>query len=229
MLSELNNLHSITVGYADDHVAIRKGIITLIEQAGDIKVVAEGSDGHELLEKLLTLEKVPDVILIDLNMPNMNGFELLKEVGKRWANIPCLAITAFSHEYYILQMIKLGARGYLLKNAEPDQIVEAIRKSYQYGYYYNELLSSKMVSSMVAEKFKAPILNDREIELLRHVCSDLSYSDIARVMHTTYKTVDGIRMRLYAKLHINSRVGLVLAALRFGYYTLENESYLSRK
>jgi two-component system, NarL family, invasion response regulator UvrY len=219
----------INVGYAEDHHAVRKGIVSLIEESGDIKVTLEGSDGKDLLDKLSLCEQLPDVLLMDLNMPVMNGFDLLKEIRKRWPNIPALVLTSFYQEYYIMQMIRLGARGYLLKSTDPEHIIDGIRKVYEYGYYYNESLSGKMVSGLVAEKFKAPVLNEREIELLRHVCSDYSYADIARLMQTTYKTVDGIRMRLCTKLQINSRIGLVLAAIRFGYYTVESEKFISFK
>lgn len=220
----------IHVAYADDHSIVRKGIISLLEENNSIKVILEAENGRILLDKMNLHNLIPDVCLIDINMPVMNGFELLNEIKKKWPNIPCIILSAYTEEHNIIEMIKLGANGYLNKSCDIEEMYDAIHKVLIEGYFYNHFLSEEMIKSVVEIKKNAPKLNDREIELLKHVCSDLSYADIALKLGTTFKTIDGIRMRLCSKLHINSRVGLVLAAIRLGYYTIEPQySYKDKK
>lgn len=208
----------INVAYADDHSIVRKGIISLLEDFEHIKFIAEGENGKILLEKIAALESLPDVCLIDINMPVMNGYELLIEVKKRWPQIPCIVVSVFSDEHVIIEFIKLGVNGYLHKSCSTEDICNALQKVITDGYFYNHLFNEKIVKNIVSVKNKASSLNEREIEFLKYICSDLSYSDIAAKLGTTFKTIDGIRMRLCKKLGINSRIGLVIASIRLGYY-----------
>ncbi|MES2479421.1 MAG: response regulator transcription factor [Bacteroidota bacterium] len=221
--------NTIKIAYADDHKVMRKGIVSLIEADNRMSVIIEGDNGEELLNKLIFAKEFPDVCLIDINMPVMDGYTLLREIRKRWPELPCIILTGLFDEYYVIEMIKIGANGYLLKSCSFKEIIDAIYSVCQKGYYYNDLLSENIIQNVLSVKQKLPILNDREIEFLRLLCSELSYIDIAQKMNTTFKTVDGIRERLGLKLRINSKVGLVIAAIRLGFYVVETESLINRE
>lgn len=218
----------IKVAYAEDHIAVRDAMVSYLEKDESIKVTIVGDNGKELLERLILCDEMPDVCLIDIHMPQMNGIILLKEIRKRWPELPCLVLSGLIDEFYIINMIIAGANGYLLKTCTGKELVNAVKKTNSEGYYYNDFLNERMEKNVVEIKQKSHILNEREIQLLNSICSDSSYADIAKEWGTTYKTVDGIRERLMLKLRINSRVGLVLAAIRFGYYTIQVESFAEK-
>lgn len=210
----------ILVAYADDHVAVRKGIIANMEADGTIKVIIEGKDGAEFLENILASKQLPDVCIIDINMPNVNGFSLLKEIKTRWPEIGCLILTVFETESYILEMIKHGANGYLLKSCDPDDINAAVHTIYAEGYYYSQVAGNNKFDSVHDQKTPDLYFSEKEEMLLRYVCTELSYTEIAKIMNTTFKGVDGTRTRLFAKLNVNSRISLALASIKLGYFTM---------
>ncbi|MES2478908.1 MAG: response regulator transcription factor [Bacteroidota bacterium] len=212
----------IKVAYADDHTAVRKGMISTLSSFESINVIIEGENGKDLLNKLLMTEVIPDVCLLDINMPVMNGATLLKEIKKRWPNMGCLVFTAFDMEYYIFEMIRSGANGYLLKSCDPNEIYKAIQSIYDTGYYYSEFANDEVYELIKSTHFKKDMLNNREVELLRYVCSELSYSEIAIEMKVSYKTICGIKDRLCSKLKLSSRVSLMLAAIQLGYGSIKN-------
>lgn len=214
-------LNPITVAYADDHVAVRKGIIACLKEEKTIEVIIEGDNGEDLLNKLVSAENLPDVCLIDINMPKMNGFQLLKEIKKRWPRIGCLILTVFENDSYVIEMIRHGANGYLLKSCNPAEIADAIISIAHNGYYYSETANQKTYNIVKNNKFKEVELNGREIDLLKYACTELSYGDIAAKMEISFKSLDGIRERLFIKLNINSRIGLAMASIQLGYTTLQ--------
>lgn len=217
----------ILVAYCDDHLAVRKGIIACIESEGDIQVVVEGNDGAELLSNLNQSSVLPDLCLIDINMPNMDGFQFLKEIKKRFPQMKCLVLTVFEHEPYIIQMIKHGANGYLKKSCNPAEIADAIRAIYKYGFYYSTTANERLFTLVKERKVKELKLNDREIQLLQFACTELSYGDIAKEMNLSFKTLDGVRERLFVKLNINSRVGLAMSSINLGYATIPTAHLVS--
>lgn len=212
----------ITVAYAEDHLAVRKGIIANLEADASIKVIIEGNNGEELLTNLMEAQVLPDLCLIDINMPKMDGFKLLTEIKKRWPLMPCLVFTVFEFESYIIEMIKNGANGYLLKSCDPEELNMAVHSIYTDGYYYSEIANSTSFNMVQNKKFKNWVFSDREIELLRYACTEMSYADIAAEMNTTFKTVEGIRERLCVKLGVTTRIGLALASIELGYFTIKS-------
>lgn len=214
-------LQPIKVAYADDHTVVRKGVIRTLNSSGIIKVIIEGENGEELLNKIESAEETPDVCLIDINMPKMDGISLLKEIKKRWPNMGCLVFTAFDMEYYIIEMIRYGANGYLLKSCDAIEICTAIQSIFEKGFYYSEIASNETYELVKSTHFKKNTLNEREIELLKHICTEGSYSDIAIEMNISYKAICGIRDRLCSKLKLSSRISLVLAAIQLGYCSLK--------
>ncbi|HTN16144.1 MAG TPA: response regulator transcription factor [Chitinophagaceae bacterium] len=215
----------VTVAYADDHVAVRQGIVSCLESDKTIQVVLQGSNGQELLEGLLAATELPQVCLLDINMPRMSGFVLLREIKKRWPELHCLVLTAFEVESYIIEMIKAGANGYLLKSCDPDEMVEAVHMVRQYGYYYSAVANQRLFNAIRKSRENDTFFSDREIEFLKYVCDDISYADIARQMNTTYRTIDGLRERLSTRLGVSSRVGLVLTSIELGFYTIQSPNY----
>lgn len=215
----------ITVAYAEDHLAVRKGIIANLEADESIKVTIEGNNGEELLANMLEANVLPDLCLIDINMPKMDGFKLIAEIKKRWPRMRCLVFTVFEFESYIIEMIKNGANGYLLKSCDPEELNVAVHSIYTDGYYYSETANSTAFSVVHNKKFKNSVFNDREIELLRYACTEMSYADIAAQMNTTFKTVDGIRERLCVKLGVTTRIGLALASIQLGYFTIKSSHF----
>jgi two-component system invasion response regulator UvrY len=132
-----------------------------------------------------------------------------------------LVFTVFEFESHIIEMIKHGANGYLLKSCDPIEIINAIYAIYHNKYYYSETANDSTFNIAKNKNFKGIHFSDREVELLKYVCSEMSYADIAASMNTTYKTIDGIRERLCVKLGVSTRTGLALAAIQLGYYNIE--------
>ncbi len=220
------NTKIINVAFAEDHTSVREGIIAVLNNDPEITVVIEAENGSILLNKLLTASELPDVCLIDLNMPVMNGFELLKEIRKRWPTLPCIILSAIIEENYIISLLRMGANSFLNKSCATSEIIMAIKQVHDFGHYYNDILSERIIENVVNIKQKLPVINEREIQFLKYVCTEMNYAEIAVVMNTTFKTVDGMRERLCLKLRINTRVGLALAAIRLGYVTVETEQFL---
>lgn len=210
----------IHVAFADDHIVIRQGIVSLVEALGNIQVDIQADNGAEMLSKLEAADRLPDICIIDINMPVMDGYMLLLELKKRWPDMRTLIFTAFDNEPGIIRMIKAGANGYLLKNCRPDDLKDALFAIHHTGYYYSVSAGSDMFQR--AEKPVRQLkLTNGEIELLKRSCSELSYSQIATQMQTTIKSVEGYRDRLFSKLNVNSRAGLILYAIKSGIVPLE--------
>lgn len=215
----------IKIAYAEDHIAMRDAMVGYLQKDKFIKVILVGDNGQQLLDKLILSDEMPDVCLIDIQMPLLNGFGLLNEIKKRWPKLPCLILSGLIDEYYIINMIKAGASGYLLKTCTGPELINAVRRVYSDGYYYNDILNERIIENIADLSNKHYFLNEREKLFLSLICCDLSYADIAQQWGTTYRTVDGIRERLMVKLRINSRVGLVIAAIRLGFFVIESEKF----
>lgn len=217
---------TINVAFAEDHTSVREGIVAVLNNDPAITVTIQAENGKLLLDKLILSDVLPDVCLIDLNMPVMNGFEALKEIRKRWPELPCIVLSAIIEENYIISLLRLGANSFLNKSCATSEIILAIKQVHEYGHFYNDILNERIIDNVVNVRQKMLVLSEREIQLLKYVCTELSYAEIAVAMGTTFKTIDGMRERLCLKLRINTRVGLALAAIRLGYVTLETERYL---
>jgi DNA-binding NarL/FixJ family response regulator len=162
---------------------------------------------------------VPDVVLLDVNMPEMDGFETTQWLHKNYPFIKVLALSMLSDEKTIIKMFRLGAKGYLLKNTDPEELKKALDSVINKNVYLSEYVSAKLVSGLntdAEENLKPKILNEREKDFLRWTCTELAYKDIAEKMNLSARTVDDYRQSLFAKLKVHSRVGLVMYAIRNG-------------
>ncbi|HEY4323176.1 MAG TPA: response regulator transcription factor [Mucilaginibacter sp.] len=213
-------MKKINLAIVDDHKIFRNGLKATLEECADFELVLEASNGKQLIG-LLT-EVTPDVILMDIKMPEMDGIQTTAAVKQLYPQIKVLALSMFNEDKYIIDMMKAGASGYLLKNAEPEEIIEAISTVYEKDYYFNENLSVTLIKQLnVNTKQVNPgqhlaDFNDREIEVLKLVCQECSNQEIADKMFLSVRTVEGYRARLFEKTKSKNLVGLVIFAIKAG-------------
>lgn len=208
---------SIKIAIADDHVLFRKGLSMLLSQIPGFHVVYDVNNGVELMEQLKQKEK-PDVALLDIRMPEMNGFETASSLYEAFPQVSILALSTLDDELSVVRMIRNGARGYVLKNADTDELRRAISTIHQDGYFYNDMLNHTVMQHIVRHRDTGIVdrLTEREREFLRHTCSEMTYTEIAKAMFLSPRTIDGYRDALFEKLDIRSRTGLVLFAIKNG-------------
>ncbi|MCJ8210444.1 response regulator transcription factor [Mucilaginibacter sp. RS28] len=202
----------IQVAVVDDHTLFRNGVAALLNELDDIKVIFEAGNGLQMQQQIAN-GLLPQVILMDINMPVKNGYESARWVAENHPQIKVLALSMFEDDEAVIQMIRNGAKGYLLKESKPRELQEAIRTVHQKGIYLNEMVSGKLLRSVHQEGF-APALTEREIDFLKLCCSELTYKEIADKMFVSPRTVDNYRDALFQKLNIKSRTGLVLYAIQ---------------
>ncbi len=208
----------ISVAIADDHSLLRSALAKLINTFEGYSIIMEADNGKELRNKIQQ-QVVPDIVMLDVNMPEMDGFETTQWLHKTYPQVKVLALSMFSDEKTIIKMFKVGAKGYLLKNTDPEELKKALDALIDKNVYLSEYVSGKLVSGLhqeSGEPVKEVILNEKEREFLRWTCSELSYKEIASKMFVSPRTVDDYRQSLFNKLKVHSRVGLVLYAIKNG-------------
>lgn len=207
----------------DDHTVVRKGLRSLIERLGNYEVVAEYDNGKDLIEALPQLDIVPDLVVMDLEMPVMGGRETVKELKRRGITYPVLVLTLETDESKIIELFKSGIRGYLPKSATAEVLRKAINDVLTTGYYHDEIFAKAMTYEAESD---ANMLHatEREKEFLRLVCSaeEPTYEQIAQQMEVSRRTVDGYRESLFTKFNIKSKTGLVLFAIKYGIVKLDS-------
>ncbi|MFN0031540.1 MAG: response regulator [Flavobacteriales bacterium] len=215
-------MKKIKLAIADDHTLMRTALARLL-QDDYIKVTIEAENGLDLISKLETMPV--DVVLMDINMPEMNGFETTKWLKKNMSNVKVIALSMFADDASVIRMIRCGAVGYLLKDTEPKILRKAIFEVLDHGVYYSEILSESIIhkasNGKASEEQSMPHLSDREEEFLKLACSDMSMKEIAEKMIVSPRTVDGYREQLFQKLHVSSRIGLVLFAVKHRIYLVD--------
>lgn len=201
--------HSIII--VDDHNLFAQSLKGLIASFQKFEVAEVFKNGQELIDHLSTTSVLPDIILLDVRMPVMNGIETMDWIHKNRPDQKVLALTMEHDEETIIKMIKLGCRGYLLKDIDPDEFLHALTCVNESGYFLNEESSVASCSSKDKDIDK---LSQREQEFLNLACSELTYKQVADEMNLSPKTIDGYRENLFHKLQVRSRVGLVLFAVK---------------
>ncbi len=207
----------IPVAMADDHTMIRQALAGMVEGFGEFKVILQASNGRELMNKL-DPNRLPQLVLLDNRMPELNGIETAKELTRLYPDIKILALSMMDDEQSIIGMIRNGARGYVLKDAEPATLREAMHDVLYRGFHYSDLVTGRLIHTLQkgGEMIGSPEskLTERETEFLKLACSELTYKEIANQMHVSPRTVDGYRDVLFEKLGLKSRVGLALFAIK---------------
>ena len=209
---------TIQVAITDDHILLRNALARLVSSFDGYSVLTEADNGKDLRSKIQQ-HLVPDIVLLDVNMPEMDGFETTQWLRKNYPHIKVLVLSMLSDEKTIIKMFRLGAKGYLLKNTDPEELKNALDSVANKNVYLSEYVSDKLVSGLnndVENDSKPVLLNEREREFLKWACTELAYKDIAEKMNLSPRTVDDYRQSLFNKLKVHSRVGLVMYAIRNG-------------
>lgn len=208
---------NIQVAIADDHSLLRNALAKLINTFEGYSVMLEADNGKDLCDKI-GKSILPDIVLLDINMPEMDGFETTQWLHKKYPQVKVLALSMLSDEKSIIKIFRLGAKGYLLKNADPHELKEALDAIMNKNVYLSEYVSGKLISGLhndaVNVEEKEVVLNDKEREFLKWTCSELSYKEISDKMYVSPRTVDDYRQSLFARLKVHSRVGLVMYAIK---------------
>lgn len=213
-------MNTISVGLVDDHVLLRKGLAALLVD-NSFRVVLQSDNGKHFIDNLEPGD-VPDVVLLDINMPVMDGYQTAHWLKTNYPDVRILALSMYDDEQAIIRMLHSGARGYILKDCEPEELTTAIQSVYEKDFYHSELVSSRLIHNMQGNSVHAATaaLNQKEIEFLKLNCSEKTYKEIAQDMHLSPRTIDGYRDALFEKLGIRSRVGLVIYAIRHRFVQL---------
>jgi two-component system invasion response regulator UvrY len=212
------------VALTDDHSLLRNGLASLLKNLGHI-VLFEADNGVDFIKKL-DKAILPDVVLMDINMPMMDGFETTQWLKINHPEIKVLALSMYDNESSIIRMLKCGAKGYILKDSEPAELKAAIDDLVNKGYYYSDLVSGKLIHAInkIEDGGSAMHtfvnLNERETDFLKYACTELTYKEIADKMFVSPRTIDGYRDALFEKLHLKTRVGLVMYAIKNGLVTV---------
>ena len=209
-----------TIVLTDDHILLRNGLAALVKALGHT-VLFEADNGKDFTSKLDN-NNLPDVLLLDINMPEMDGYETAQWIKENHPDIKVLALSMYDNENSIIKMLKCGAKGYILKDSEPAELKNAIDAVLTKGYYYSDLVSGKLIHAINkiddngSDINTITNLNERETDFLKYTCTELTYKEIADKMFVSPRTIDGYRDALFYKLHVKTRVGLALYAIKNG-------------
>ena len=208
----------IKVAIADDHKIFRKGVILSLRPFTNIKFVQEAENGEELLNGIAASE--PDVVLMDLRMPLKDGIETTKAMSKLYPHIHVIVLSMYEDERFVYHLMENGAHGYLLKNAEPQEIRKAIMDVHEKGYYLNNFVNRILLKRSHAKQKTIPSLNneitisDKEKDVLKYICMEFTAQEIAQKMDISPRTVEAIKDRLMERFGSKNTAGLVFFAVK---------------
>ncbi|HYC41109.1 MAG TPA: response regulator transcription factor [Chitinophagaceae bacterium] len=213
----------IKVALVDDHVLLRNALSNLIDGFGNHKVIQQCRTGRELVEQIKG-GNVPDVILLDLNMPEMNGFETAEWLQKNCPQVHVLMLTMYDSELSMIRLLQVGVKGFLKKDIHPSELRFAIQSVMESGYYYSSNTTGKLVNlfrkNQAGTTLQKALLSDQEVVFLKLACSDLTYKEVAQKMGLNPRSVDTLRDQLFIKFDVKSRVGLAMVAIKNGIVTV---------
>lgn len=219
-------MEKIKILIADDHAIVREGIRRIFEREQDMKVVAEACDGEEAVRQATSLK--PDVAIIDISMPKVDGIEATKQIKALCRNISVLVLSAYDDDQFIFNLLEAGAAGYLLKDVRSIQLVDAVRAVYNGESVLHPSVARKVldrfgqISSKPKEEKPLELLSEREMEVMKLVTRGLSNKDIADELCLSVRTVQGHLVNIFNKLNVSSRTEAVVHALKEGWVTLDN-------
>lgn len=217
-------IKALKIALVDDHTLFRKGLLSLVNMVcPDAVVLFEADNGLQLQEKIPICGE-PDILLLDVNMPGMDGFESVEWLSKFYPDIKVLVVSMIVSDESIIRLLTLGVNGYLSKDVEPSTLGEALRAVREKGYYYTDFITGKLVHSLQYEKHlrpqALPPMSDREMKFIQLACTEMTYSQIAAQMFLSPKTIDGYREALFEKLNVKSRVALAMVAVKYKWVTV---------
>jgi DNA-binding NarL/FixJ family response regulator len=210
----------IKIAIADDYKIYREGLKVGLAADEQLQVILEADNGEDLVKALET--STPDVILMDLKMPLMDGMEATRLVRKKYPGIKILVVSMYEDDKFIIHLMENGANGYLLKNAEPDEIIRSIYAVHENGYYFNDLVNKALLKKLVLKNNLKPSFNqdveltERELEVLKLICQEKTATEIAKEIFLSPRSVEGIRQRLIEKIGVRNTAGIVMFAVKNG-------------
>ncbi|MBF6642517.1 response regulator transcription factor [Flavobacterium sp. J49] len=207
-----------TIAIVDDHILIAQAIKGIIANFENFETICECENGQELIDKIHSHGSVPDIVLLDISMPVMDGFETADWLQKNHPEILVMVLSMQNDEQSVVKMVKNGAKSYLLKNSHPRELEAALLKLVENGFYYPEW-ASKIIFSSINKNTNSALskLTEREKEFLKYTITEKSYKEIAELMFCSPRTVESYRDNLFEKLNLKSRVGLAVYAIKNGY------------
>ena len=215
---------NIKVIIADDHEMLRKGFFVLLRKQPDIEIIAEAENGKDLLLKVQELK--PDVVISDIQMPVMDGIEATKKMSSEYPEINVIALTMFNEDKLILDMLEAGAKGYLLKNTNQEELSEAIKAVYNGGTYFCTSTSDKLKRLIGQSSFNPyktitrSAFTSREIEIMQWICAELQNKEIAEKLNLSVRTIESYRERIFEKTESKTVAGITIFAVKHGYYKI---------
>jgi two-component system invasion response regulator UvrY len=212
---------SYRVLLADDHILLRNALATLINAFDECNVTHLAGNGEEVMQAIKS-EMQPDIAILDLNMPKMDGYETAKWLQQNYPDVKILILTMYDSEIALIRLLQAGVRGFLKKDIHPDELKAAILAVANNGYYYSHNTTGKLTTffqKTIQATIEKTILSEVEIQFLKLASTDMTYKEIANAMKLTPRTVDNYRDGLFEKLDVKSRVGLAIYAVKNGIIT----------
>jgi DNA-binding NarL/FixJ family response regulator len=220
----MNTQVPIKLIIADDHEIFRDGLRLMLQKQPEINLLAEAEDGKELIEHIKHLQ--PDVVITDIKMPRMDGATAAKHITEHYPTIGIIALTMFDEDDLIIDMLEAGAKGYLLKNADKHEMVEAIKSVYNNEPYYCKHTSHKLAQMVARSKFNPykqlvnpVVFTDREKEIIGCICDGLTNKEIAARVFLSVRTIEGLRMKILEKMNVKNTAGIIIYAIKNDLYT----------
>lgn len=202
----------------DDHILIAKALGGIISNFSEFEVLYECENGKALQEKFSNKKNLPDIVLLDISMPIMDGFETAAWLKESHPELLVLTLSMQDDEQSLIKMVRNGATGYLLKNAHPAELEKALKTMIKDGFYYPSWATGKVFASLRNDyKINRSAISERETEFLKYSVTEMTYKEIAEKMFCSPRTVESYRDSLFEKLQLKSRVGLAVYALKNGY------------
>ncbi|HVM88695.1 MAG TPA: response regulator transcription factor [Puia sp.] len=212
------------VAIADDHTLLRSALAKLISTFDNYSILFEAANGKEV-KAHITNHAIPDILLLDVNMPVLDGYETAKWLTALHPQIRILALSMYSDEKTIIKMLRLGAKGYILKSIDPDELKNALDSVCDKGFYFSDEISSKIITGLNKQVDVEPVekihFTQKEKDFLQLICSELTYKEIAAKMFVSVRSVEDYRNALFEKLNVRTRVSLVLYAIKHGLVDLK--------
>ncbi len=217
----MSSKEKINIAVVDDQQLFRQGLISLLKETKNLNILFEAENGNDLLEKLKTKKQLPDVILLDIEMPELDGVETTIRLKLKYPDIKIIILTMHDEEEMIVHLIEKGAHGFLPKSEDIESVVDAIFSVHENGYFFNDRISKAMVKGLVNSKKIKPTfsdvdLNEKELEIIRLICKEHTSPEIGDMLHLHTKTIDNYRFELIKKMGVRNSVGLVMYAVKNG-------------
>ncbi|MDA9555524.1 response regulator transcription factor [Pelobium sp.] len=212
----------ISVALVDDHTMFRQGILNILTESGEVDILFEADNGQVMIQKIAQTG-IPDVFLMDINMPVMDGYESTQWLKRNYPESKILALSMFDEEVAVLGMLRNGAGGYLIKHSKASELIHAIKEIYEHHYFFNDVVSMKLLKNLQVPTTlseKKSTLNANELSFLELCASDFTYKEIADQMNLSPSTINNYREALFERFNVKTRTSLVIYALKNKFITL---------